>query len=75
MEVWPDVTAAPPASLADEQRFDIGEKDVIRPLICADHGRMAAPGNFDSRQAPGAHCRSADLEEVGERRDKSKPKG
>jgi len=46
MEVWPDVTAAPPASLAGEQRFDIAETDVMRPLICADRGRMAAPGNF-----------------------------
>jgi hypothetical protein len=46
MEVWPDLTAAPPASLAGEQRFDIAETDVIRPLICADRGRMAARGNF-----------------------------
>jgi hypothetical protein len=45
-EVWPDVTSAPPASLAGEQRFDIAETDVIRPLIGADRGRMAAPGNF-----------------------------
>jgi hypothetical protein len=75
MKVRPNVGAAPTAGLADETWLEIGEPDVIRPLIRADRGRMAAPGNFDSRQADRARRRSADLEEVGERRDKSKPKG
>ena len=45
VEVRPDVSTALAARLTDEPRFDVGQPDIIRPLIAnvgADPGRMAA---------------------------------
>jgi hypothetical protein len=40
--IRPDVSAAPAARLADEARLDIGQAEVVGPLIAADRDRMAA---------------------------------
>jgi hypothetical protein len=41
-EQRPNVGASLAASLADEPRFQIGQPDVIGPLVGADRDRMAA---------------------------------
>jgi hypothetical protein len=54
MEVGPDISAAPAACLANEQR--LGQPDFIRPSITGDRGPMAAVvvGAID-QQAANAH--------------------
>jgi len=42
VEVRPDVSASPSAGFAHEPWFEIGEPDVIRPLVRADRDRVAA---------------------------------
>ena len=42
MEVRPDVGASLAAGFADEAGLDIGESDVIRPLVRADRDGEAA---------------------------------
>ena len=42
MEVGPDVGAALAAGLADEPIFDVGEPDIVRPLIATDRDGVAA---------------------------------
>src|SRR6202023_2315604 len=38
----PDIGTSLPAGLANEQRFDVGEPDVVRPAIAADCRGVAA---------------------------------
>jgi len=42
MKIWPDVCSALAAFLADEPVFDVGEPDIVRPLIGADRDVVAA---------------------------------
>jgi hypothetical protein len=42
LKVRPHVGASLAARLAHETRLQVGEPDVIRPLICADRDRVAA---------------------------------
>ena len=61
MEAGPHVGAALAAGLADEPIFDVGEPDIVRPLIAADRDVVAAlviraidqdTANPDSRTSP-----------------------
>jgi hypothetical protein len=42
MKVRPDVSASLAAAFADEAGLNIGEPDVVRPLVRADRDRVAA---------------------------------
>ena len=42
MEIRADVSAAQAACPTNEQRLNIGQPDIIRPLVAADRGPMAA---------------------------------
>ena len=65
MEAGPHVGAALAAGLADEPIFDVGEPDVVRPLIAADRYRVAAVivGALDQQTANAgfAHFAECDL--------------
>ena len=58
VEIRADVSASP-AVPADEQRFDVGKPDIIRPSVAADRDGVAAPiiGAIDQQtaNAGGAH--------------------
>ena len=43
IEIRADVSAPPTAALANEQRFDVAQPNVIRPPVAADRDPMAAP--------------------------------
>jgi hypothetical protein len=70
IEVGPDISAAPAASLADETRLDIGKTDVIRPSIAVDrrHVTTAIIGAIDQEtaNASGAHFCEGDFLRAGE---------
>ena len=64
MEIWPDIRAAPAASLAGEAHLEIGQPNVIRPWVAADSSRMAAPKirPIDQEAADaGPHFREGDF--------------
>src|ERR1700726_678539 len=60
------------ASLASEARLDIGQPDVIRPVVAADCRRMAAPvvraTDQETANARGAHLSEGDFLLAGEGR-------
>jgi hypothetical protein len=66
----PAYRAAPAASLTDEQRFKIGNPDVIRPSIAADRCVVTAMiiGTIDQEaaNASGAHFCEGDFLRAGE---------
>jgi len=65
MKVRPDVSASLAAAFANEPGLEIGEPDVIRPLVCAERNRVAAlvirAIDQDAAHASGAHLSEGDL--------------
>jgi hypothetical protein len=65
MDVWPQVCAALAAGLADDPIFDVGETDIVRPLVDTDRGRVAAleirAVNQDAAHIGFAHSAECDL--------------
>jgi hypothetical protein len=65
LPIGPHIRAAPAASLAGKQRLQIGQSDIIRPLVAADRGPVRATiiGTIDHQaaHARGAHLGKGDL--------------
>ena len=65
MKIRPHVGSAPTASPANEPIFDVGEPDIVRPLIAADRDGVAAlvirAINQDTANAGFAHLAEGDL--------------
>jgi hypothetical protein len=65
VKIWPDVGAALAARLADEAIFDVGQPDIVRPLIGADRDVVAAlvirAINQDAANAGLAHLAQGDF--------------
>ena len=65
MKIRPDVGAAPAARLTDEAIFDVGQPDIVRPLIGADRDVVAAlviaAIDQDAANAGFAHLAKGDL--------------
>jgi hypothetical protein len=73
VKIWPDVGSTLAAFLADEPIFDVGEPDIVRPLIGADRDVVAAlvirAINQDTADAGFSHLAEGDLLRTLERRD------
>jgi hypothetical protein len=65
VKIWPDVSSALAAFFADEPIFDVGEPDIVRPLVGADRDGVAAlvirAINQDTANAGFSHLAEGDL--------------
>jgi hypothetical protein len=42
LKIWPHIRATVATSCADEPRLNVGQPDIIRPVVAADGDRMTA---------------------------------
>jgi hypothetical protein len=72
-KMWPDVGASLPASVANKLRFNVGQPNMVRPLIGRQGDRVAAPvvaaKDDDTEDARLAHFAEGNLDRQKRKHD------